>query len=622
MKLYFPQLFAAAALAVATFVPAYSAETSTESEPATSGIPDGYDFVSIEKAEDLKLLNNTGSLAVLLTGNVSYNKWSDGTPLFQGGDLYFTTVPDSVDTKYLNFSDNTTEAFLAVDDLTFNSLSHLWFRNLTKKGAISVSAENGSLTISNVNDKYSSYSVWVSDNTADGRPVIDAQGATVTLANNGNILFSNNTSGNQNTVEDSDSDGDLFDDLLISILAGLFLPLNWTDEASAPHGGTLQGDIVMINNNKSVSFKKNANLFDSSNGGAIYAEKLTMAGNGSILFDTNMATDGDGGAIYADSGDVTISDTGGAVTFKSNAATLRGGAIRAHGDVTISGSEGEVSFSDNASLRWGGAISANGVVMDGNASISFTGNKSEYQKDSSIGGTGGAIDVSSGGLTIRNTTGAVEFSGNYAHLEGGAIAAYDAPVTMEKNGSILFKGNTANLSAGGAIYIASSDSTNDAKCTVTIKGTTTGAVEFIDNSAKIRGGAIRTSGDVVLIDNKDVTFSGNNAVQSSSSNGYGGAIYAGNGKVTINDNDGTVTFSGNIIDSSSNRQLDSTLGGAIYAKSLDMRNNASAIFEKNLELRNYWTNGVKQYRLRSLHITNDASLSVAAKNSITFYDSI
>lgn len=634
MKLYLPQLFAAAALAVAAFVPAYSAETTNDDSDSTER---AVAPTAVHLDTDPELLesyrNNEGeSYAVYLYANqkYSYKEYSTNAPMITGGDFYFTTAPEN-SLASLHFFNSETQAFSSIGSLTFDRLASLSFATLTG-GVIDIDA-GGSLTITHVDDgRGDTNSVEVRANKSSTAPVINAQGATVTLENNGNIFFNNNISGNQNTAQDNDGDGDLLDDLMISILTGLFSP-NWTNEESVAYGGILQGTTVVINNNKSVSFKRNANLFDKSNGGAIYSEELTLAGNGSILFETNMATDGDGGAIYADSGDVTISDTGGAVTFTGNAATLRGGAIYAGGkktadgevtggNVTISGSEGEVSFSNNASLRWGGAISANGVVMDGNASILFTGNTSKFQKGSSVGGTGGAIDVSSGGLTISNTTGKVEFSENAALLEGGAIAAYDAPVTMEKNGSILFKGNTAELSAGGAIYIVSSDSTNDAKCTVTIKGTTTGAVEFIDNSAKIRGGAIRTSGDVVLIDNKDVTFSGNNAVQSSSSNGYGGAIYAGNGKVTINDNDGTVTFSGNIIDSSSNRQLDSTLGGAIYAKSLDMRNNASAIFEKNLELRNYWTNGVKQYRLRSLHITTNASLSVAAKNSITFYDSI
>lgn len=628
MKLYFSQLFAAAALAVATFVPAYSAET-----------PTGYKEVHL-KTDPGRLTSyssNEGmSYAVYLYDNqdYSYKAWSETVPMISGGNFYFTTAPANTP-ESLSFYNSKTKAFSSIGILAFDKLENLTFANLTE-GAIELDA---ALMITHVDDENDNTDdIDIRSNKSSTAPVINAQGATVTLENNGNILFSNNISGNQNTVVDSDKDGDLFDDIFISILAGLFLPLNWTDEASAPHGGILQGDTVVINNNKSVSFEKNANLFDSSNGGAIYSEELTMAGNGSILFDTNMASDGSGGAIYANSGNVTISDTEGDVTFKGNAATLCGGAIYADGeetadgevtggDVTISGSKGKVSFSNNASLGWGGAISANGVVMDGNESISFEGNKSEFENkhegsSTTVGGNGGAIHASSKGLTITNTTGAVKFVGNFAKLHGGAIYVTDGPITMAGNGSILFKGNTANLLGGGAIYLSSSGSAYDAKCTVTIKGTTTGAVEFTDNSAKLRGGAIYSVGDVILSENKDVTFSGNNAVQSSSSNGYGGAIYAGNGKVTINDNDGTVTFSGNIIDSSSNRQLDSTLGGAIYAKSLDMRNNASAIFEKNLELRNYWTNGVKQYRLRSLHIINDASLSVAAENSITFYDSI
>ena len=667
MKIYSYQLFAAAALAVAAFVPAYSAETSTETEFGAR-VPKDYGYSRIN-AGTWKFYNNEdNSFAVLLDESVVYSGWSSENqqnPLFKGGNLYFTSSYATA-LKSLTFDNSSTEAFQYVNSLVFNELSHLSFSNLTQEAIGLVNddslTEPCSLTISNVDGDVSTYDVWFWGNKSSTAPVINAQGATVTLENNGNIFFNNNISGNQNTAQDNDGDGDLLDDILGSILTGLFSP-NWTNEASVAYGGILQGTTVVINNNKSVSFKRNANLFDKSNGGAIYSEELTLAGNGSILFDTNMASDGDGGAIYANSGDVTISDTGGAVTFTSNAATLRGGAIYAGGkktadgevtggDVTISGSKGKVSFSNNASLGWGGAISANGVVMDGNESISFKGNESKFENKHE--GTGGAIDVSSGGLTISNTTGKVEFSENYALLKGGAIAAYNAPVTMEKNGSILFKGNTANLSAGGAIYIVSSDSTNDAKCTVTITDTTTGAVEFIDNSAKIHGGAIRTSGDVVLIKNKDVTFSGNKIDANSDSNVYGGAIYtnkgnvtisnnnsvtfskntailpdqvgptgnsrggaiyAAEGSVTINDNNGAVVFSANAVHAGSSKG--SIEGGAIYAKNLNIRNNASVEFRANLEIRPRLT-----HRLRSLYITGDASLSAAAENSITFYDSI
>ena len=671
MKVYSYQLFAAAALAVAAFVPAYSAEIPDDDSGSTeeSTVPTAVHLDTSPSYLKSFSSNEGESYAVYLyyDKDYSYEAYSASAPMINGGDFYFTTAPEN-SLESLYFYNSETKAFSSIGSLTFDRLAKLSFANLTG-GVIDIDA-GGSLTITHVDDgRDDSKNVEVRANKSSTAPVIDARGATVTLANNGNILFSNNISGNQNTAEDRDKDGDLLDDILVSILTGLFSP-NWTNEASVAYGGILQGTTVVINNNKSVSFKRNANLFDKSNGGAIYSEELTLAGNGSILFDTNMASDGDGGAIYANSGDVTISDTGGAVTFTGNAATLRGGAIYAGGkktadgevtggNVTISGSEGKVSFSANASLGWGGAISANGVVMDGNASISFEGNKSEFENkhkgsSTTVGGTGGAIDVSSGGLTIRNTTGAVEFSGNYAHLEGGAIAAYKAPVTMENNGSILFKGNTANLLGGGAIYLSSSGSAYDAKCTVTIKGTTTGAVEFIDNSAKLHGGAIYSVGDVILSENKDVTFSGNKIDANSDSNVYGGAIYtnkgnvtisnnnsvtfskntailpdqvgptgnsrggaiyAAEGTVTINDNNGAVVFSANAVHAGSS--TGGIEGGAIYAKNLNIRNNASVEFRANLEIRPRLT-----HRLRSLYITGDASLSAAAKNSITFYDSI
>ena len=114
----------------------------------------------------------------------------------------------------------------------------------------------------------------------------------------------------------------------------------------------------------------------SAYGGAIYATgtgSVTLEHYVSVLFNENYAKSSSsssyysysyGGAIYSESGDITLSENG-SVTFSDNYATRTssyGGAIySSSADITLSGN-GSVTFSGNyassssASSCYGGAI--------------------------------------------------------------------------------------------------------------------------------------------------------------------------------------------------------------------------------------------------------------------------
>ncbi|MBQ1961216.1 MAG: hypothetical protein II349_06810, partial [Akkermansia sp.] len=120
-------------------------------------------------------------------------------------------------------------------------------------------------------------------------------------------------------------------------------------------------------------------------GGAIDGYIITLSGNGSVSFSDNTASSSSysafGGAIFSSS-TITLSGNG-SVTFSGNTASgfsyARGGAIYGYDStITLSGNE-SVSFSGNTAssskgAAYGGAIYGDSITLSGNESVSFSGN--------------------------------------------------------------------------------------------------------------------------------------------------------------------------------------------------------------------------------------------------------
>ena len=144
-------------------------------------------------------------------------------------------------------------------------------------------------------------------------------------------------------------------------------------------------------------------------------------------------------------------------------------------------------------------------------------------------------------------SGTVEFTNNTAHSTGGAVSLTGGSMTIAENASVVFQNNQAKNN-GGAIY---------SNQHVTIAG----SVQFINNSA-IQGGAIDVNGNVTIVDNAQVLFQGNHAIQLGgaivsnqhvaiagsvqfiNNSAYNGGAIASIGRVTIADN-AQVHFQGN-----------------------------------------------------------------------------
>ena len=211
----------------------------------------------------------------------------------------------------------------------------------------------------------------------------------------------------------------------------------------------------------------------------------TVLLEGTLEFTNNTAHKG--GAVFLESGNLTIADNA-QVVFQGNHADTTGGAISSFQYVTIAGS---VQFINNRA-HWGGAIYSDGnVTIADNAQVVFQSNHAEY---------GGAI-LSFYHVTIACTA---QFVNNSAEA-GGAIMSFLGDVTIPDNAQVVFQGNHADT-AGGAIH--------------SFQNVIAGSVQFINNSA-YWGGAIQSDGKVTIADNAQVVFQSNHAEYG------GGAIKSG-----------------------------------------------------------------------------------------------
>lgn len=335
--------------------------------------------------------------------------------------------------------------------------------------------------------------------------------------------------------------------------------------------GTIYADYVTLSGNGGINFSANTALKDR--GGAISATKEVSITNntGEILFESNK-TIIDGSAIYsADS--ILLGANQGSIIFKNNEG---GSTISAQNDIVIKDNTGStIYFSGNKSTGWDGSVlhsKAGNILVEGNESyITFTNN--------TCSGYYGVISAEAGSVTFKNNKAAINFNENTACDWKGAAIYSASGVNFEGNEDVYFFKNasTSTNGLGGAIYNESglvSFSNNE-------------DVNFAYNQATFTGGAIYANGkddegvSVSMKGNACVTFDHNEALEEDKRWGIGGgAIYAV-GSVSLSDNkrvDGTDGKSGVFF----TYNTAGTDGGAIYSDSkVSLTGNGAIKFDNN-----------------------------------------
>ena len=267
----------------------------------------------------------------------------------------------------------------------------------------------------------------------------------------------------------------------IEVAEGTFLSVTGEDFLAEVHG-----DSLLANGTR---------LFDVSAGGGLTLTQLRLSGGkatdgGAIssvsasltldncTFQGNASPDGDGGAVWAKGGNVTI--IGG--EFLSNWANDYGGAVYAfEGTLLV---QGGARFEQNVAVVGGGLFcgleevgAGKPVVMCSIIDAEFVSNvdvRTTNDDDDDVEGVhyldgGGAAAFLYAAVNITNSV----FNRNEAQHAGGAVHAGDQ-TTVEVNGC-TFEDNTSEK-YGGAISAS----------VMTVGGNT----KFINNWAKLAGGAV------------------------------------------------------------------------------------------------------------------------------------
>ena len=341
--------------------------------------------------------------------------------------------------------------------------------------------------------------------------------------------------------------------------------------SAADRGAAISAKIIgTVSNSTFTSNKLDmksilGNLVLNHDGGAIYMYEGWSPRIDSCVFIGNSVL-GDGGAIYADSSDVTLTVSN--TRFAENVAVLDAGAIYCKGKINIYSSkfENNVANGENKLERsLGGAVNTKGDIYIENSEF----NSNQARKN---GGKGGAIYAHSGArVSIKGSW----FKYNTAE-DGGAIYA---DIIHDEIYNTVFIGNKATDGDGGAIYIKSPSWPKIIGCT------------FDGNTATDEGGAIYgwSGSELKIVDSKFysnsaknggatyvykiVEFSNNIFDGNKANKGDGGAIYAD----VINDDIYHSTFRHN--------QATGDDGGAIYINSASWPKIISCTFEENTAAR-------------------------------------
>lgn len=307
----------------------------------------------------------------------------------------------------------------------------------------------------------------------------------------------------------------------------------------------------------------------SQDGGAIYAENAVVELGAAV---SGNAANGRGGAVYASQGAVTVTQ-GAAI---SGRAAQDGGAIYA-GTASVAVEGGTLGGTAGYGSGKGGR---GGVIWSGSGTVTVSGGSLTGGVANGTGetqGLGGAIFTNSaavvisggslsgnraqrGGGAVYSVSGAVSVSGDETELanntaatgSGGAIHVGSGNVTL--SGGSLF-GNKATGGNGGAIYAETGN--------VTVSGNATKLGDSSDSSKANRA----KNGAAVYVDGGNGSFSGGSITGNLATEG--GAVGFGGENVRLD-------FSGKIVirnntcgDAASNVYLDQDTDGVINTSGID-----------------------------------------------------
>ena len=295
----------------------------------------------------------------------------------------------------------------------------------------------------------------------------------------------------------------------------------------------------------------------SDYGGALALDDGAVVTLNTVEFDANTAKYGGGAIMAEDSGTLLELES---CTFIENGLTSlssgRGGAIRLLNAVEFT--DDGSTFEDNYTAEIGGAL-----FTDTDCELTLT----DTVFDSNYIDTTGANAAGGGAIYAEDTdkfelTG-VTFTKNTAYTSGGAIMAtsLDRPMVLD---DCTFEENTVDSTRGGAV---DANQGTDVEITDSL---------FSENFSEGGGGALSLypgiyDMEVVIT---GTTFDANEIDNTSTSNGFGGAIFADNrlgAELTLEIDE--CTFTDNIA---------SLSGGAVYTTTVDEVTITNSTFQGNI----------------------------------------
>jgi len=427
----------------------------------------------------------------------------------------------------------------------------------------------------------------------------DTVDVALTVGNNGNILFENNTAG-------FIGGGGIYlygNTSYLSLNAGYMGNISFVENNASVNGGGIyvdgeRGVIVNLNTGHGGTIYFTGNNADIG-GGGIAAKSgnngditvnLTVGDEGKIVFSENLSNSGSAIATAMQSDNVIVNLTvgsAGEIIFSKNSSQQVGGALTIQGKITSvnlnAGSGGSISFFENkvgAATGMGGAISLyNSANAAGDAIVNITavdnGNICFYDNSA---GYGGSIFVYTVGSNADSTVvlnvgdrGFISFFNNSAIAElgdGGGInilsknvTTFD--VTTGDEGCIIFSENYAHGN-GGSVNVRSTGTGGGAN--IYLNTGDEGRIEFTNNMSHASGGALYISGSNNVLSlsggkGSSIVFSGNKQNVDVSeegipqnNTGVANAI-AFTGKTTFNfniDENGVIAFYDPIVTTASN----------------------------------------------------------------------
>ncbi len=433
---------------------------------------------------------------------------------------YYFTLEDAV----MNAAEGDT--ITLIKDVTVNFSMPIYTDNITVTNNTDTSKGDTDITIT----RGTKLNGAMFDNYATGFGIKGNASGTLSINGagvSGSSLIVNQTAASM-TMEKlsvSNAKGNSFGGVLYS-----YGELNVIDLEFKSNSATTGGAIYLASGEATI---KNSN-FEGNSATASAGAIRTEANKDIILMLLNNTFKGNqagtnGGAVNHNGGKLNLTDC----IFKDNSTTggTGGGALAVNDGSeamliwTKTASE-EIGFSGNSAPN-GGAVYCNnatvtidGYCMDGNTAktnggaLSFgttakVGIQNAKLSNNIAGAKAGAIYTNSLNLTLD----AVEFNGNKATSNGGAIQAESGAV-IDITGA-AFTANTAY--SGGAVYLASGKAT--------IKNS-----NFEGNSATASAGAIRTEA------NKDIILTlSNNTFKGNQAGTNGGAVNHNGGKLNLTD---------------------------------------------------------------------------------------